>query len=195
MIFDMTTLRHHLDIVGTTTTVSLPRLEVSRALTAATLCVGAPHRGCRESNPAVLHLEQRGTPTCGELGIPRFFRSSTSNLDDLWDSGGEHGRSGPNPPYGASSGWWVILPWRLGAVHESLAHRLPGGIQAQSLLWGPLSTCDPHATPWVALCAVNSEDPTKSTAKTSQGSATVALQKTSSTEGDDLAGRSTCFVL
>ena len=32
-------------------------------------------------------------------------RSSTSNLDDPCDSGGSHGRSGPNPPYGASSGW------------------------------------------------------------------------------------------
>ena len=26
-----------------------------------------------------------------------------------------------------------IPPWRFGAVHESLAHRLPGGIQAQSI--------------------------------------------------------------
>ena len=25
---------------------------------------------------------------------------------------------GQNPPHGTSSGWWVILPWRLGTVHE-----------------------------------------------------------------------------
>ena len=30
----------------------------------------------------------------------------------------EDGRSGPNPSYGTCSGWWVILPWRLGAVHH-----------------------------------------------------------------------------
>ena len=28
------------------------------------------------------------------------------------------GRSGPNPPFGTSSGWWVIIPWCLGAVYE-----------------------------------------------------------------------------
>ena len=55
--------------------------------------------------------------------------------------------SGPNPPYEASSGWWVVLLWRLGTVHESLAHRLAGGIQGLDmrhaadaglglLLWG-----------------------------------------------------------
>ena len=32
-----------------------------------------------------------------------------------------------------SSGWWVILPWRLGDVHESVTHRLPGGIRAHSI--------------------------------------------------------------
>ena len=36
--------------------------------------------------------------------------------------------------YGTSSGWWVILPWRLGAVcMRSLARWLPGGFQARSL--------------------------------------------------------------
>ena len=27
--------------------------------------------------------------------------------------------SWPNPPCRTFSGWWVILPWRLGTVHES----------------------------------------------------------------------------
>ena len=37
---------------------------------------------------------------------------------DPCDSGGQHGRSGPNPPCGTSSGSWVILPRRLGTLHE-----------------------------------------------------------------------------
>ena len=35
-------------------------------------------------------------------GIPYDFQYPTS--------GGQHGRSGPIPPYGTSSGWWVVLP-------------------------------------------------------------------------------------
>ena len=53
-----------------------------------------------------------GSSSCPSL-------APSSSLDDPYDSGGQHGRSGLNPPYGAPSGWLVITPWRLGAVHES----------------------------------------------------------------------------
>ena len=67
--------------------------------------------------------------------------------DDPCDSGASHGRSGSNPPYGTSSGLWVILPWRLGAVHEftgiqaamrnsGSGHRKAAGAGLGLLLWG-----------------------------------------------------------
>ena len=69
--------------------------------------------------------------------------------------------SGPNPPWGRSLVWWVILPWRLGAFGLQVDFKP----RALSCSGGRLSTCDPHATPWVVLGAVNSEDPIESTAK------------------------------
>ena len=104
------------------------------APTAATLCVGGPHRGRRRTES---HSASPSTLRHSHLWggrNPRVLRWSTSDLDDPCDGGGQHGRSGADLPW-ASSGWWVVLPWRLGTVHQSLAHRLPGGIQAQSLLW------------------------------------------------------------
>ena len=35
--------------------------------------------------------------------------------------------SGRNPPYEAFSGWWVILPWRLGSSLSTLALRVAQG--------------------------------------------------------------------
>ena len=70
-----------------------------------------------ELNPAELHLKQCGTPTCGKLGPPS---SSVIEFEPRcpvrqWRIARQ---AGPNPPCGTSSSWWVILPWRLGAVHE-----------------------------------------------------------------------------
>ena len=94
--------------------------------------VGGPHRGRGTKSRSASPSTARHSHLWGARS-PRVLRSSTSNLDDPCDSGGTHGRSAPNPPYGASSGWWVIFPWRLGEVQESLAHGPPGGMQAQSL--------------------------------------------------------------
>ena len=79
------------------------------------LSEGFEFGGCNASPSTARHSHLWGARN------PRVLRSSTSNLDDPCDSGREHGRSGPNPG------------WRLGAVHESLAHWLPVGIQAQSI--------------------------------------------------------------
>ena len=113
---------------------------------------GRPHSGRRE-HETVRHL----WGARNELGTPRVLRSSTSNLDDPSDSGGQHGRSARNPPYGASSGWWVILPWRLGDVHVPLCtwapswHSCPeclrhhGRCRPGCLALGRRTACDPHA--------------------------------------------------
>ena len=67
------------------------------APTAATVCVGGPHRGRRgtkarsASFQTVRHSHQWGARN------PRALLSTTSNLDDPCDRGGEHGRSGPKP--------------------------------------------------------------------------------------------------
>ena len=72
----------------------------------------------------------------------------------LCDSGGWHGRSGPNAPYGTFSCWWVFLPWRLWSVHESTvasdaARRTSGEKTADAGLvswsWSQTTVCDPHA--------------------------------------------------
>ena len=39
------------------------------------------------------------------------------------------GRSGPNPSYGTSCGWWVIIPRRRGILHDLFWH---GGWQGNS---------------------------------------------------------------
>ena len=60
---------------------------------------------------------------------------------------------GQTSPYETSSGWWVILPWRLGTAHEftgtQAARRDPGSGHEKAAdaglglsLW---SACDPHA--------------------------------------------------
>ena len=56
------------------------------------------------------------------------LRSSTSNFDDPWRTARQVWAK-PSVR-NVLWFWWIILPWRLGAVHDSLAHRLPGGIQA-----------------------------------------------------------------
>ena len=112
--------------------------------------------------------DSEALPLVGEPGTP--LSSSVidfENFDGPCDSGGQHGTSGPDPPYGTSSGLWVILPWRLGELFvSSLAHELPGGIQAQdrrrrpmqawvSCSGGRTTACDPHAF-LVAISVVSS---------------------------------------
>ena len=127
---------------------------------------GRPHTG-RGGNriPQCFTFDSEALPPAGSSELPEFFgrRLQTSMTRatveggpaghtlrlSVPDSGGQHGRSGPNPPNGASSGWWVILPWRPGAVHQSLAHWLPGEFKPRACSGGRLPTCDSHATPWV----------------------------------------------
>ena len=110
----------------------------------------------------------------------------TSNFNDLCSSGGEHGRSGPKPPYGASSGWWVILSWRLGFCMSSLAHSLPGGTQARGMgrrpiqAWvscfeGRTTACDPDVS------VVSSVAPTFSTASSFDSASCVRISSVAST--------------
>ena len=80
---------------------------------------------------------------------PPVLRSSTSNLDDRCDSGGWHGRSGPNLSFGTSHGWWVVLAWRLGAGSGHLRRR---PMQAWVTCSG--ASCDPHALGGDQCCAV-----------------------------------------
>ena len=102
-----------------------PSLDSSEELVGPTtarvlrqLCVWAAHTEVvGELNLAVLHLIQRGTSTCGELGT-----WSSSVIDFTcrlpvrqWRIARQVWR---NPPCGTSSGWWVIRPWRPAAVHE-----------------------------------------------------------------------------
>ena len=106
---------------------------------------------------------------------PRVLRSSTAKLDDLCDTGGQHGRSGPNLPHGTSSGWRVILPWRLGAVHEfpgTFAARRnsgPGYEKAGDaglgvLLWGSGNCLGSTRLGW-AISMVSSVAPTSIASK------------------------------
>ena len=94
-----------------------PTWSCTKAPTEKHLCVGRPHRGrggtkSRSASPSPVRHSH-----LWDLGTPRVHRSPTSNS-----------------PYGTSSGWWVILPWRLGTVHEFTGKwGLPGGIQARSM--------------------------------------------------------------
>ena len=90
------------------------------------LCVGGgPHRG-------------RGTPTCGELGTSEVFshRLHTSmtrgTADDSTAGLGQTLRTG-RPLVGGLSFHDVY-----GLCTSSLAHRLPGGIQAQGMRKRPM---------------------------------------------------------
>ena len=65
-----------------------------------------PLGGPQEPNPRSASETVRHSRLWGPQN-PRVPRSSTSNLDDPCDSGGWHGRSGPNPPSGTFSGWWI----------------------------------------------------------------------------------------
>ena len=67
------------------------------------------------------------------------------------------------------SGWWVTLPWRLGAVHGftgTLAARRNSGSGRESAADAGLVSCSGVEqlpvihTPWVALSVVSSVDPT-----------------------------------
>ena len=52
------------------------------------------------------------------------------------NSGGEQGKSGPNPSYGTSFGWWVILPRRL--VYEFTATHAARELEAQGARSRPM---------------------------------------------------------
>ena len=117
-----------------------------------------PDRGRRRTKSRSASHTARHSHLWGARN-PRVPWSSTSILDDPCDSGGVHGRSGPNPPHGASSGWLLILPWRLGAVHEFI------GTQAATRNSGSGHEKVPLVrTPWEALSVVSSVAPTLSTA-------------------------------
>ena len=62
-------------------------------------CVWVGHAKAEgQLNPGVFHI----------LSAARYTSSSVIDLnlhDSCDDSGGQHGRSGPHPPYGDSSGW------------------------------------------------------------------------------------------
>ena len=66
-----------------------------------------------ERKPAVLHLKELGTTTTPEFFRHRLQTSMTRAAVEDSTAG-----LGQNPPYGTSSGWWVILPWHLRAVHD-----------------------------------------------------------------------------
>ena len=58
----------------------------------------------------------------------------TTGVKDAW--------SGPSPLYGTSSGWWVILPWRLGTVHESIVTwAAKRNFQAKGTRTRPMHSC------------------------------------------------------
>ena len=85
-----------------------------------------------ELNPAVLRHNQRSTPTCGKLGTPEFFghRLQTSMTrateEDSTAGLGQTLRTGRRLVGGLS------FHGVSGLCTNSLAHRLPGGIQAQA---------------------------------------------------------------
>ena len=95
----------------------------------------------------------------------------TSNFNDLCNSGGEHGRSGKKPPHGASSAWWVILPWRLGTVHEFAGRRNSGSGHEKGVRCRPGSLALKVGqllvirTFWVAISLVSRVAQTFSTAQ------------------------------
>ena len=82
--------------------------------------------GVRREGADTSHLQSMTEHSCERschlrgARNPRVLRSSTSNLKNPRDSGGQLRTSGPNLPFGASSGWCVILSWRLKDVYESL---------------------------------------------------------------------------
>ena len=119
------------------------------------------------SIPQCFTLNCEALPLAGSSETPEFFghRLQTSKTRATVEE--STAGSGPRPPCGASSGWWVILPRRLGTVHElagtqaagrnsgpeCLRHR--GRCSPGSLALGSLPTsCGPHAP------AGSSVDPT-----------------------------------
>ena len=129
------------------------------------LCVWAGHtQFVGDLNPAVLHLQQGGTPTCGELGIREFLgrRLQTSMTHATVEAStaglGQTVRT-KRPLVGGLSFDDVSGMWT-----SPLAHRLPRGIQAQSvwdvclLLRGSANYLRPERPGWRSV--VNSEDPT-----------------------------------
>ena len=62
-----------------------------------------------------------------ESSDSEFFGRRFHTSSDPCDSGPRHDRSGPNPPYEASCGWWVFLPSPLGSSLSILAHRIARG--------------------------------------------------------------------
>ena len=119
------------------------------------------------------------TQTCGELGTREFFgpRLPTSMTGATVE---DSGWSGPNPPYETTCGWWVILPWRLGVVHEFIgtwaARRNSGSGREKasdaglSLLLCRSDKLPVIHTPWVAISVVSMVAPPSSTALRVQAS-------------------------
>ena len=112
------------------------------------------HTEVVELNPAVLHLQQRGTPTCGELGVPEFFgrrlqtsmtratvEESTAGLRQTLRTGrllvgglSFHGVSGR-----------FMNPWHKGRLVECKPRVYETRVSCSG---GRLSTCDPHFLGW-----------------------------------------------
>ena len=72
-----------------------------------------------ELNLVVLHLGSEESPLVESSELSQFCGHRLQTLKTRVTVEDSNGRSGPNPLYGTSSDWWIILPWRLGAVHES----------------------------------------------------------------------------
>ena len=93
------------------------RFSVSELLNS--VCGRAAQRSCGELNPG-------RTPSLS----PDFFCRRLQSWLTRATLGDSTAELCQNPPYGASSGWLVILSWRLGSVHEftctQAARRNPG---------------------------------------------------------------------
>ena len=117
------------------------------------LYVVGPHTGGgRTKSRSVSHYNSEALPRVGRSDSPQFFghRRQTSMTRAT-----VHGRFRPNPSYEMSSGWWEIFHGVSGLCTNSLAHGLPGGIQAQNMRRaadaglvfcsaGRTTACDPH---------------------------------------------------
>ena len=120
----------HLD--RTSHLIICPRSRGSRSHGTEKWCLVPTHlpsatrRSKGNSIPQCFTLNSEAIPAVGSSEPPEFLGHRLEPIDDPCASGGEHGRSGPHSPYGPSSGWWVIFPWRLGAVHDFTSTQAAG---------------------------------------------------------------------
>ena len=116
--------------------------------------MGGPHRGCNGTKSRSASPSTVRNPHLWGARNPQVLRSSTSNLDPVrqWMIARQ---VWAKPSVRGFNGGWVVLPWRLGAVHEftKAARRNSGSGHEKAadaglglVLWGSdKSACDPHA--------------------------------------------------